>query len=525
MIPRIIHYCWFGNNPMPANILSCIASWEKHLPDYTFKKWSEETYIIENSFAINAYKNKSWAFLVDYVRFDVLYQYGGIYLDTDMLLLKNLDYFLENECFLGYEDNDFLNAAIIGAIPSCDFVKECLTYYSYADYSENMPTISKIITRILKKTNSTVVTFPPDFFYPLPFKSRTQNINNFITQNSYSVHLWNASWFNEWLYFQNDFKKDGFLMALSTLRKTPIQPIQYYIKLLIAMTPNHIKSNLKKIITWLIRIALYIPIIREKIIYSEINYHSRYHYFPIWNSYNLTSFKKITRKDINYNINIGEYNGWRVYFNVFSNGTQALFNTIKQDFNIIDVGANLGYYTLNFAKKANQGKIISFEPFLDNYQNLKLNISLNQFKNINTYQIALGDSCQKVNMEHPVKRNLGMVQIKNLTEAVDTFIEMTTLDTFIKKNPLKINLIKIDIEGYEMNFLRGAKEVLINQYPILFVELSDSHLKKYNSSAEQLVSYLEQIGYNNIINADTGVLIDSTSFLENCFMDIFCRKI
>jgi FkbM family methyltransferase len=221
----------------------------------------------------------------------------------------------------------------------------------------------------------------------------------------------------------------------------------------------------------------------------------------------LKNVEKITRKNITYNINIGEYNGWRVYFNVFSNGTQVLFNIIKPDFNIIDVGANFGYYTLNFAKKANQGKVISFEP-LYNYQNLKSNISLNQFKNIDTYQVALGENSQKVNMEHPVERNLGMVQIGDITKDIDSFIEMTTLDKFLKKNPLKVNLIKIDIEGYEMNFLIGAKNVLINHYPILFVELSDNHLRKYNSSAKQLISYLEQIGYNNIINADTGAIIN-----------------
>jgi FkbM family methyltransferase len=525
MIPKIIHYCWFGNSSMPTTIINCIASWKKHLPDYTFQKWSEENYVIRHPFAIDTYQNKSWAFLVDYVRFDILYQYGGIYLDTDMLLLKNLDCFLDNECFLGYEDKYFLNAAIIGAIPSSHFIKECLTYYDTADYFETMPTISQIITNIFKKTNSIVKTLPYEFFYPLPFKNRTQNIDTFITPNSYSVHLWNASWFNEWLYFQNGFRKEGFLISLNTLRKKPIQPIQYYIKLLTAMTPNLIKSNLKKVIKLLIRIALYIPLIREKIINSKISYNSRYYYFPTWDNYNLKNVEKITRKNITYNINIGEYNGWRVYFNVFSNGTQVLFNIIKPDFNIIDVGANFGYYTLNFAKKANQGKVISFEPFLYNYQNLKSNISLNQFKNIDTYQVALGENSQKVNMEHPVERNLGMVQIGDITKDIDSFIEMTTLDKFLKKNPLKVNLIKIDIEGYEMNFLIGAKNVLINQYPILFVELSDNHLRKYNSSAKQLISYLEQIGYNNIINADTGAIINNSSFLEDCFIDIFCRKI
>src|SRR5690606_8141901 len=99
MLPKKIHYCWFGKKPIPKILKYCIDSWKTQLPDYQFFLWNEGNTAFDCEFINKAYDDKNWAFVSDYVRLKVVYEYGGIYLDTDMLLLKSLDNFLDNECF------------------------------------------------------------------------------------------------------------------------------------------------------------------------------------------------------------------------------------------------------------------------------------------------------------------------------------------------------------------------------------------------------------------------------------------
>ena len=91
MIPKIIHYCWFGKNKKPKLVRDCIKSWKSLHPDYEIIEWNEKTFPIDNEFLQYMYKNKKWAFVSDYARLKILYEYGGYYLDTDMILVKRLD--------------------------------------------------------------------------------------------------------------------------------------------------------------------------------------------------------------------------------------------------------------------------------------------------------------------------------------------------------------------------------------------------------------------------------------------------
>ena len=117
MIPKVIHYCWFGKNPEPDDVKQCIASWHKYLPDYEIKRWDESNYDVhKNQYMSDAYKEKKWAFVSDYCRIDVIYQYGGIYLDTDVEVIKSFDPLLSEEMFCGFESRDplmFKKGAII----------------------------------------------------------------------------------------------------------------------------------------------------------------------------------------------------------------------------------------------------------------------------------------------------------------------------------------------------------------------------------------------------------------------------
>ena len=107
MIPKVIHYCWFGKKPLPPLAVNCIDSWKKFCPDYEIIEWNEKNFDINsNTYVREAYENKKWAFVSDYVQLYALYNYGGIYMDTDVQVLKPLDAFLNDQAFSGFEAYD-----------------------------------------------------------------------------------------------------------------------------------------------------------------------------------------------------------------------------------------------------------------------------------------------------------------------------------------------------------------------------------------------------------------------------------
>ena len=107
MIPKIIHYCWFGGKPLPKLAQKCKASWEKFFPDYEIKEWNEQNFDVNQvMFTEEAYKLKNYAYVSDYVRFWVLYHYGGIYFDTDVEVIRPLDDIIAHGSFLGFECQD-----------------------------------------------------------------------------------------------------------------------------------------------------------------------------------------------------------------------------------------------------------------------------------------------------------------------------------------------------------------------------------------------------------------------------------
>lgn len=140
MIPQIIHYTWFSNDPMPAEIIDCINSWKKHMPHYTFKKWDMEAIKdIQSIYLQEAIMTKKWAYAADYIRLYAIYNEGGIYLDTDAKLLQPLDIFLQNEVFIGKENSihvegnipaQYLTSHCFGAIKGHPYIKDCLEYYN-----------------------------------------------------------------------------------------------------------------------------------------------------------------------------------------------------------------------------------------------------------------------------------------------------------------------------------------------------------------------------------------------------------
>ena len=134
MIPKIIHYIWVGGKEKPADIKRCMATWKKHLEGYKVIEWNESNFDIEqHPFVKAAYEAKKWAYVSDYIRAYAIYNYGGIYLDTDILLLDNFDDFLNHRAFVGFENPNYPFTAAFGAEKGHPLVKDMLDYYDELD--------------------------------------------------------------------------------------------------------------------------------------------------------------------------------------------------------------------------------------------------------------------------------------------------------------------------------------------------------------------------------------------------------
>lgn len=153
MIPKKIHYCWFGKNPKSEKINFCIHSWKVYLPDYEIIEWNEDNFDINvNKYVKQAFDNKKWAFITDYVRAYALFNFGGIYLDTDVEITGNLDLFLKHGAFSGFEGRGFPFTALWGSEKQHKWPKKVLDYYENIDFNTNTNTI--IVSEILKKEYS-----------------------------------------------------------------------------------------------------------------------------------------------------------------------------------------------------------------------------------------------------------------------------------------------------------------------------------------------------------------------------------
>lgn len=208
MIPKIIHYCWFGGNPLPDNVKQYIESWKKYCPDYEIIRWDESNYDVhKNAYVELAYQNKKWAFLTDYVRLDIVYNYGGIYLDADVELMRGLDDFLDESCYMGMEQIGTVNTGLgFGAEPKHPFLFENKKAYEQMSFMQKNgvfkpPICVKVTTKLLQEKGlmkenkiqrlQNVTIYPTDFFCPL--KMGTNKLT--ITDNTYSIHHYAASWY------------------------------------------------------------------------------------------------------------------------------------------------------------------------------------------------------------------------------------------------------------------------------------------------------------------------------------------
>lgn len=216
MIPKIIHYTWFGKKEKPKLVRKCIASWKKYCPDYEIIEWNEENFDIDsNPYTRKCYEQKQYAFLSDYVRLLVVYQNGGIYFDTDVEVIRRMDSFLEYQAFLGFETPDFVNTGIgFGAEKGSIVVKQMLEeYQGLLDGEHGVVGCPYLNTVALEKLGlkkngrfqkiADAVVFPAEYFNP--YDSVTGRLQK--TEVTCSIHWYAASWMRKRTRFRCFFTR------------------------------------------------------------------------------------------------------------------------------------------------------------------------------------------------------------------------------------------------------------------------------------------------------------------------------
>lgn len=231
MIPKIIHYCWFGRGPLPEFAQKCIASWKKYLPDYEIKEWNEDNFDVNIiPYTAEAYKAKKYAFVSDYARFWILYQYGGIYFDTDVEVIRPIDDIISKGNFMGFETDpkpllkaDASEASVnpglgMGVAPGLGIIKKMLDYYEGRHF-EFVPggigqlTIVHIATEVLLKSGlklqqgiqqvDNIWIYPAEYFCPINLK--TDRIH--VKPNTRTIHHYAGTWQDKHFSFKELIKK------------------------------------------------------------------------------------------------------------------------------------------------------------------------------------------------------------------------------------------------------------------------------------------------------------------------------
>ena len=218
MIPKVIHYCWFGRNPLPESAVKCIESWRKFMPDYEIKEWNEDNFDVNIiPYTAEAYSVGKYAFVSDYARFWVLYHYGGVYFDTDVEVIKPMDDIIEKGPYMGVEvmckilPEDLIGYPMvapglgIGAPAGLEFYKKLLDYYAEAHFLREdgsiVPgTVVAHTTRLLVKEGlqkqeefqhiAGMNIYPLDYFNP--FDDLTGRLT--ITERTRSIHWFARTW-------------------------------------------------------------------------------------------------------------------------------------------------------------------------------------------------------------------------------------------------------------------------------------------------------------------------------------------
>ena len=259
MIPKIIHYCWFGHNSKPLLAKKCLTSWKKYCPEYQIIEWNEDNFNIANCplYVRQAYEEKKWAFVTDYVRLKVVFDNGGIYLDTDVELKRSIDRLLGNKAFFGFEDGVHINTGLgFGAEKGSPILRELMEDYAeipfvLADGSYDTQPCPQRNTKIFLKhglqqndkmqvLKDDIKIYPSIYFCPISYSTGKYR----RSLKTISVHWFAASW-------KTEQEKQEYIEYRKRKRKNEIidflryMPNRFLFRLLGRDRYNKLKSILK----------------------------------------------------------------------------------------------------------------------------------------------------------------------------------------------------------------------------------------------------------------------------------------
>lgn len=243
MIPKILHLCWLSGEAYPEKIAKCINSWKQYLPDYEIKVWDSNAFDINaTKWTTQAFNKKKYAFVADYVRFYALYNYGGIYLDSDVEILKSFDDLLEKKFFFGYEYDMVPEAAVIGAEPKLDWIKNCLLYYETHDFIDSKGNMREIVAPLIMKSGfentyslklidrEKVDEIDGGIIFPFDFFSSKNIFSGIVcpSENSYSIHHFNSAWLKKGLKLK--IKRNIHLIIIKIFGKRQYNKLIYFLR-------------------------------------------------------------------------------------------------------------------------------------------------------------------------------------------------------------------------------------------------------------------------------------------------------
>ena len=219
-IPKIIHYCWFGESQKPRLVKQCMSSWNRHLSSYKFIEWNEENFDVSLlPYTKSAYANKKYAFVSDVARVQALAEFGGIYLDTDVEVFKSFDPILNHQCVLGFEEHNWIATSFMACEKGHDLFTQFASLYEnlqfiYSDGSQDPGTNVTKVTNILKEfglkrnglrqtLKNGVTILPQEYFSPYDYS----NCVSLRTENSFCEHKFDMSWSGGKLVWRKRIKR------------------------------------------------------------------------------------------------------------------------------------------------------------------------------------------------------------------------------------------------------------------------------------------------------------------------------
>jgi mannosyltransferase OCH1-like enzyme len=200
LIPRIIHYCWFGPSPISPLGRRCMETWRETMPDYAVELWDEKRLPKDAAYPNIAYRQQKFAFVADYVRLKALYDYGGLYFDTDIEALKSFDPLLQTPLFLGLQAPDSIGVGVVGAVKGHPFLKLTLDRLDAEAASGRLSfqPLPELVTALARNAEAGPTLFPEDYFYPYnphsPIPLRQKPLQSNISEQTFCIHHWEGTW-------------------------------------------------------------------------------------------------------------------------------------------------------------------------------------------------------------------------------------------------------------------------------------------------------------------------------------------